>query len=195
MTEEEVSGELLESIERRTEDLRNVFEQYFMGTRKRPPLQDRTTIQFLIRRISNQNIPNTRLRFRFQQCVAKFNSYNQYWNRTLQQIESGTYFRDRFKQQLHSSVVDQAPDAAPKAKAAAGKKDAAGGLDAHIDQVHKAFVEARKQLKQSTNVSREKLAESIKKQMPALKERYKGKNVKFKVVVEGGKAKLKATIK
>ena len=57
--EEEVSADLLDSMERRLEDLRNQFEQYFMGARKRPPLQERTNIQFLVRRFSNFTINNT----------------------------------------------------------------------------------------------------------------------------------------
>jgi hypothetical protein len=67
--------------------------------------------------------------------------------------------------------------------------------DAHIDEVYKEFVAARKQLNQSGGVSKDKLAENIRKQAEALKEKYKGKEVKFKVVVEDGKAKLKATLK
>jgi hypothetical protein len=161
-----------------------------MGTRKTPPLQEKTSVQFLIRKMSNQTIQNTRLRFRFQQIVAKFNSYNQYWGRTLQQIEAGTYFRNRFKAKLRAGAVDEAP---PAKKAA--KKDAAGELDSHIDQVYNDLVNARKKLNQPAGISRDKVAESIKKQIPTLQERYKGKQVRFKVVVEDGKAKLKATLK
>ncbi|HUT52115.1 MAG TPA: MXAN_5187 C-terminal domain-containing protein [bacterium] len=186
---EVLNEEILESLEKRVDDLRNQYEQYFMGARKRPPEQERTTVTFIIRRLANQNAPNTRLRFRFQQLTSKFNSYNQYWNRTLQQIESGTYFRDRFKQQMHAGAAEEgAPPPPPPEKKAPVS-------DSHIDEVYKDFVAARKQLNQAGGVSKEKLAENIKKQAAALQEKYKGKQIKFKVVVEEGKAKLKATVK
>jgi hypothetical protein len=114
--QEDVTPEFLDSLERRLEDLRNQFEQHFLGVRKTAPLQDRTTVQYAIRKVSNYNIPNTRLRFRFQQLVSKFNAYNQYWNRTLTQIEEGRYSRDRFKMKLHTGAIDET------APAAAGKK-------------------------------------------------------------------------
>jgi len=186
MATEEISPEILDSIEKRLEDLRNQFEQYFMGSRKVPPLQERTSVQYLIRRLSNYSIPNTRLRFRFQQITSKFNSYNQYWNRTLQQIEAGTYFRNRFKAKQRAAASTPPPPGADKPKAEKGED---------IDRLHKELMEARKSLNQSGNVSKEKLAQTIKQQMPALQERYKGKQVKFKVVVENGQAKLKATVK
>ncbi len=193
MANEEINEEILSALEKRVDDLRNWFEQYFMGSRKRAPLQERTSVQYYIRRLSNINITNTRLRFRFQQIVAKFNAYNQHWNRTLQQIEAGTYFRDRFKANLRAQSDSMSePGRTPPPPRG---KEKGGISDDHIDEVYNAFVEARKQLNQSTNVSKDKLAESIRKQAPAIQEKYKGKQVRFKVVVEDGKAKLKATLK
>ena len=188
---ETLNEELLDSLEKRVDDLRNQYEQYFMGARKRAPEQERTAVTFVLRRLANQGVPSTKLRFRFQQLTAKFNSYNQYWNRTLQQMEAGTYYRDKFKQQVHEAAVEKVK--APAAKPAG--KDKGEVSEQHIDEVYQEFVAARKQLNQAGGVSKEKLAENIKKQAQALQEKYKGKQIKFKVVVEEGKAKLKATVK
>jgi hypothetical protein len=199
---EEIDAEFLDSLERRVEDLRNQFEQYFLGSRRTAPLQDRTTVQYAIRKLSNYTIPNLRLRFRYQQLVGKFNSYNSYWNRTLTQIEEGRYSRDRFKMKLHSGELDGPPDAAKagakaegKAKGPAAKSADAGLPDDHIDQIHRDFVAAKKQLNQDAGISREKIAETLKKQLPELQKRYQGKDIRFKVVIEDGKAKLKAIVK
>lgn len=190
---EHISEELLESVEKRVDDLRNWFEQYFLGTRKRAPLQERTSLQYLIRRMSNQSITSTRLRFRFQQIVSKFNSYDQYWTRTMQKIETGTHFRDRFKAKLRAQEDPAPPPPPPGAAKRASSKAGAG--DKQVDQVYDEFIKARKQCNQGANISKEKLAETIKKQTAALQQKYKGKQVNFKVVVEGGQAKLKATLK
>jgi len=190
---EVINEELLDRLEKQIDDLRNQFEQYFLGSRKKAPEQELTTVTYLIRRISNQTITQTRLRFRFNQLTSKFNSYNQYWNRTLQQIEAGTYFRNRFKDKI-KAIDASSPVASPPPKA--GKAEKKSGLpDDHIDAVYNEFIAARKQCNQPGNISRDKLAETIQKQADALKDKYKGKEVRFKVVVENGQAKLKATIK
>ena len=190
---EVINEELLDSLEKRIEDLRNQFEQYFLGARKRAPEQELTGVTYLIRRLSNQTITSTRLRFRFQQLMSKFNSYNQYWNRTLQQIEAGTYFRERFKQQMHER--EAAKNAPPPQPAPAKGKEKGTIPEDHIDQVYKDFVAARQQCNLPVNVSRDKLAETIRKQTETLQAKYQGKEVRFKVVVENGQAKLKATVK
>ncbi len=182
---EVIDDDTLDKLEKRIDEVRMAYEQYFLGSRKRAPEQQKTSVQFLVRRLANQYTPNTKLRFRFQQLTAKFNSYNQYWNRTMQQIESGTYHRDRFKAQLRSKTIDPKP--APKT----ADKPAPGS---NIDKLYDDLVSAREQCKQSTQgLSKEKLEATINKQLPKLQEKYKGKKVEFKVVVEGGQAKLKAT--
>jgi hypothetical protein len=189
---EEVNEEILDRLEKSIDDLRNQFEQYFLGSRKKAPEQELTTVTYTIRRLSNQTITQTRMRFRFQQLTSKFNSYNQYWNRTLQQIEAGTYFRDRFKQKI--KAIDAAEPVAPPPKAQKPEKKS-GVPDDHIDAVYQDFIAARQQCNQPGSISRDKLAETIQKQADALKDKYKGKDIRFKVVVENGQAKLKATIK
>lgn len=188
---EEITGELLASLDKRVEDLRNWYEQYFMGQRKRAPEQERTSVTFLVRRLANQTINNYQLRFQFQQITAKYNSYNQYWNRIIQQIEAGTYYRDRYKAKLHEQEAEAPP---PPSPGAAPKPKPPGG-ETKMDQLYQELMEARKQTNQTGNISKEKMAESINKQLPALQEKYKGKQVEFKVVVENGQAKLKATLK
>ncbi len=189
MAEQLVNEEIVANMEKRLDDLRLQFEQYFMGSRKRVPEQEKTSLQFQLRKLSNQNIPNTKLRFRFQQLVSKFNSYNQYWMRNLQKIEAGTYKRP--KPEISSGTVDKVPGQKPPSQ----KKGPSKGGEAEVDKLHKELMEARRQLNQSTNVSKEKLEQTIKKQKPALQEKHKGKKVEFKVVVEDGKAKVKATLK
>ena len=69
------------------------YEQYFMRVVKREPLQMREEVERIIREYSNKSISNTSQKFRFNSIVAKYNSYKQYWTRTLRAIEDGTYVR------------------------------------------------------------------------------------------------------
>ncbi|MFO8057300.1 MAG: MXAN_5187 C-terminal domain-containing protein [bacterium] len=182
-----INDDLLADLEQRIERLRADYDQYFMGQRKRAPLQEKTSVQYYIRRLSNQKITNTRLNFKFQQLVAKFNSYNQKWERQMQAMEQGTMRRGR--------PTGKAAAAASPPPGQASAQNRKSGEDGGIDKLYQDYIEARKSLNQNTNVSKEKMAESIKKQMPKLKEKHQGKDVKFKVVVENGEAKLKATVK
>ncbi len=187
---EKINDDLLASLEQRLERLRADYDQYFMGQRKRPPLQERTSVQYLIRRLSNQKITNTRLSFKFQQLVAKFNSYNQKWERQMQALEQGGRRRGGGR-----PTPKPSSPAAPTPGGQASAKQKKSGGDESIDKLYNDYIEARKKCNQDTNVSKEKMEASIKKQMPKLKEKHEGKDVKFKVVVENGEAKLKATLK
>lgn len=65
-----------------------------------------------------------------------------------------------------------------------------------VDRLYKAFVMAKKKCKEDVSgLSRDGLERSLKKQLPSLQKKHKGKNVDFKVVIRGGKAVLKAVPK
>ena len=194
---EKLDQETLDMLEKQIEQLRMLHEQYFLGARKRPPDQERTSLIYLVRRLANQSSPNFGIRFRFINIQSKFNSYMQYWNRILTQIENGTYRRDLFKAKLRSGVLDKEMGLKPDpAKDKAAKAAEEGVPQDRVDHLYQEFVKARQSLKQSTDgISKEKIAATLQKQLPALKEKYKGKQVEFKVVVENGQAKLKAVAK
>ncbi len=195
---EELDNETLDTLEKRIEELRTCYEQFFLGSRRTPPEQQKTSVQYLIRRLANQQTANYQIRFRLQQLVSKFNSYNQYWMRVMYQIESGTYKRDLFKAALHAGKNPTEALKAGASRTGPGKKEQGpeGFPDEKVDRLHSEMLEARKSCKQPVEgFTREKLAKTIKKQLPALQKKYKGKKVEFKVVVEGGQAKLKATVK
>ncbi len=93
MSSEEI-GELLDDLQKRTDRCKVMFEQYFLGIQKTPPLQLQRELERKIRQLTQTHITNTGLRFRFTTLSQKFVSYNTYWKRTLRQIENGSYIRD-----------------------------------------------------------------------------------------------------
>jgi hypothetical protein len=85
---------LVEELEVRVERLRALYDQYFMGIEKLEPAVARKDVErrlYVLRRIS---IRNTSLRFRFQNALLRYNTYQTYWMRICRQIEEGTYKRD-----------------------------------------------------------------------------------------------------
>jgi hypothetical protein len=85
--------EVLADLEHKVERLKILYEQYFMGIEKIEPQTARKEITRKIMEITQLQIRNTALRYRFHALNQKFGAYTTYWNRTMREIENGTYFR------------------------------------------------------------------------------------------------------
>jgi len=178
-TEEE-----LKILEHKLNQLKREYEQYFLGTRPREPVMLAGEVRKTIARISNGPIQNTGTKFKFSSICSRYQAFNRQWQDTLRKIEHGTYERHRFKARLH----ERATAAKPATSAVGG----GGRLD--DPSVYEAYVEARRACGQGVdNLSPTKLQAVLRKQEQALRARYGDGEVRFRVVVEDGKAKLKAS--
>jgi len=111
--------EALDALEERLEKLRFQFDQHFLGNEKRPPTKEREAFNRDLRRY-DPGAKNAVDRFRHQNLIARFVTYDTYWGRILRAIEEGTYERDRFKADLHQKQrAGSAVQAAPTTEAAA----------------------------------------------------------------------------
>ena len=86
--------EQLDQLEKLIDRLRVMYEQYFLGISKLAPAQLHTEAERRIRDVTQLQIKNTGLRYRFATLSQKFGAYNSYWKRTMRQIEQGRYVRD-----------------------------------------------------------------------------------------------------
>ena len=93
MTAEE-QAQAVEELENRVERIRSLYEQYFMGIEKIEPLVQRKDIDRRLWILRREQIRNTGLRFKLQQVVSRYNTFGQYWQRIIREIENGTYKRD-----------------------------------------------------------------------------------------------------
>jgi hypothetical protein len=84
----------LDVLDKLVDRVRVLYEQYFMGMAKQPPSQLHTDAERKVRDLTQVQIRNTALRYRFATITQKFGSYNTYWRRTLREIEQGRYLRD-----------------------------------------------------------------------------------------------------
>jgi hypothetical protein len=65
-----------------------------------------------------------------------------------------------------------------------------------IQAIYRSYVKAKKMCgEDSSKVRYESVAKSINSQLPKLKEKYKGRQVEFQVVIRDGRAILKAKAK
>lgn len=167
-------------LEMKIHQLRVDYDQYFAGVNKIPPLKLQEEVQKVVRKYSGVQIHNTALAFKFKSLVGRYTTYNNLWSRTMRQLEEGTFVRGQGRRaQLKTAV-----------KAAAVHEESAA------EKLYKEYVAAKKSLHQNSDDIKVKgLNDLIEKQTAQIKSKYKCSGVDYKVVVEGGKAKIKAVPK
>lgn len=85
---------LLHDAEIKLARLKALYEQYFQGIEKLEPSVPRKDLDRLMDTLRRAQPRNTALRFRLQMLIAKYGTYQTYWQRIARQIEEGTYRRD-----------------------------------------------------------------------------------------------------
>ena len=177
----------LHLIDVRLKQLKLEYEQYFLGTRKREPLQTRSELQKYVQLYSQSPIKNTGMRFKYNNLRSRFFTFRRHWDDIVRKINEGTYERHIFKANLKDRERNEAAERRVAAAEIRERVDDRGDL-------YDAYVSAREATGQGVKgVTREKLEALLTKQEAAIREKYGARKVRFKVVVEQGKAKLKAT--
>ncbi len=187
----------LQILDAKIKQLRLDYEQYFLGARPREPVVLRGEVQKLITYYSNVPIQNTGLRFKFSSLCARYLTLRRQWDVCLRKIEDGTYERHVFKADLHARKSAQPIEqptprttAAPRGNRASDPL-AASGVG---DDVYGAYVDACRSVGQELGgVTRERLERVMTQQRETLRKQLGCSDVQFRVVVERGKAKLKAS--
>jgi hypothetical protein len=165
------------------------YEQYFSGLEKREPLKLFEEVSNLVRRYANVTINNTMYKHKYNMLTARFNTYREHWNRILRQIEEGKYSRDRFISDLHQK---QKSVKKPKTSLDNPRPQ----QEVELDRVYNEFLEARRACNMPVDkLSREMVASTIDKSRPALAARLGTDDLAFRVVVEDGKPKIKASLR
>jgi hypothetical protein len=178
------SEEDLRELDRKVKQLKLDYERYFIGTRPREPILQRSEVDRLIVIHSNTAIQNTALRFKFNSICSRYQALRRQWTETLRKIEQGTYERHRFKADLHERKRRTSPQAE-----SAGSEPSAAESDLFSE-----YRDARLACGQGIqSLSPEKFEHLLEKQRAALRERYGDAEFRFRVAVEQGKAKLKAS--
>jgi hypothetical protein len=192
-------------IEEDLERLRVVFEQYFLGIEKRPPLERRAEIQRALRLMQTKRIQHTVTRFQFQGLVGRFNILDAYWTRTLRRIEDGTYERDLFRAKLKqpsarkpgAAQANDAEAGASVSSAAESASASAGNApllsEDRLQQVYRDFIEARRFCGESTDgLDYDRIRDKLLAEAPKVAAKAQGARVDFQVVIRDGRAILKA---
>jgi hypothetical protein len=170
----------LELLGAKLKVLKLCYEQYFLGNRPREPQVERAEVQKIVAYWSNLPIRNTASRFHFNTLCARYFTFRRQWDEKCRQIEAGTFAPHLFKARLHEAGRSASTAARPEAPPSA-------------DDLFEAYVEARRACGEDVSgLTRQKLDLLLARQEAAIKSKYGCNAVKFRVVVEDGKTKLKA---
>jgi hypothetical protein len=183
---QEKLAEDLDAMEEAIANLQVLYEKYFLGIDRKPPDQERKRISEKARELRTASIRNTALKFKVNTLFAKLISFERMWDRTLREIEEGTYKRDVFKAKLRSGGREE-PRTGPI------RPTGPSISDANLRRLYDTYLVARKRCGESTDgLTFDSMASRIRSQVPELMQKHKAKNIEFKVVIKGGKAILKA---
>ncbi len=185
---QEKFAEELDELEEGVTNLQVLYEKYFLGIDRKPPEQERKRVSAKMRELKEKMIRNTALKFRINTMFAKLLSFERMWDRTLREIEDGTYKRDVFKAKLHMKERTAEKKSAPSAPPPAAEIS-----DDKLRRLYDTYLVARQRCGEPTDgISYESVASRIRAQVPQLMEKHKARNIEFKVVIKAGKAILKA---
>jgi len=144
------------------------YEKYFAGIEKREPYKEREALAKLVRSLVGVHITQADIKFRLQNLTAKFNTYNQQWDRQLRLLEEG---------KLHRQVRPGASQrSAPTGRSQGGE----------FDDVYKAYAQAA-----GKSPDRAKFDAMLQNQKEQLRAKYGDRKLEFSVTTENGKPKIK----
>jgi hypothetical protein len=220
LTDAKALAEEVELLEAQINVLRARYEQFFLGMDKRPPVQEHDQFKRRMLPLRQPVVRNSAMGFRIQTLQEKVAIYERMWARTLQEMENGTYRRDLFKARRRRNSGPEIPAAKQpaaqlEAAAAPAPRPSPTGAEpvihiagaratekldplseARLRGVYQAYVEAKKKCNEdTTQLSFDQVAASLRKQVPELLVRHRAQDVEYRVFVKDGRAVLRAVPK
>jgi hypothetical protein len=177
-----MTNQELEALEKRISELKVLYDNYFAGVEKREPLPKREAPLNDMRRLTaNPGQLNTQTQFRFNNIRARFATMEAHWNRIVRNLEEGLA-----KRPARGEVAAAPPPA---------KVSSPTGPNPLAEQTMRALYDNYAASRKATGepaISFDAMVTALKKQVPAVIDRYKCKSVEFKVAQKDGKTIIKA---
>ena len=180
-------------LERGIRELQVEWEKFFGGVEKKPPLELRARIEGLIKRYAYADIRNNSERFKYQSLTARYNTFNELWNKRLRALEEGRPLgghagRPSPPAPAPRSAIPEAPRAAQAAAFRVERGEDATVVRALFDE----YVEARKQAGDRGGMNFENFQKVVKDQTKRILTEKNARAVDFRLEVKEGKVTLKA---
>lgn len=176
----------LAAIEAKAKALEHAYEQYFLGSQPREPRLLRDEVELLLHQQVATPLANTALRFRFNSLQSRFQACKRRWDKTLREIESGTYQRHLFKARLHEGERTIAASGARQCRRDTPAARSRGLFEDYRD----AALACGQDI---AGLTPEKLERVVARQAQAARKRLGCDEVDFTIVADGGRVKLRVS--
>ena len=161
----------IDKLNARLHELKVRYEQHFLGIEDFSPDKQHKDFQRMIREAKKMPFLGIREKFKIKSIDQKYQTLNNYWERTLKKREEGTYQRDVFKAKIRSGE-----NGAPQKK----------GQFSTVKEARELFDDFQGRTgDKARQLDRGKFEKYVKDAMTAA--RKKNPDAKFKVVERNGK--------
>lgn len=171
-------GELLDQLGRDIRQLQIDFERFFNGGLPLPPEELRTRIQGQLRTLRNTKVASVADSFRLNDLEARFNSYNELFNRRVRDLEEG-------RRLAHRPAVPDAPRYDPRGGIVFGAQADPGAIEALYHGLAAGGGEGPR-------FDLDSFQTYLSRQAAAIREKTGCSEVLFRLADEDGKLRLKA---
>lgn len=182
----------IDTLETSLRRLESEYNMYFAGRLPRPPLETRSFVSTLVRRLDNVHITNYGIRFRFTTLQARFSKLSTLWDRGLRAKEegrAGPFVPARRPEAPAPPAATEPPRPVERVVSVATFTDPMREME-KVQGLYNQLSEARREVGQEA-IPFHKFAELVKAQVSALKAKG-GAEVAFRVAVKDGKVALTA---
>ena len=176
----------MKKLERMIEDLKVDYEQFFLGLTPYMPDKLHNEVKKQIRFLRRAPFKNSQSKYQLRTLESRYNTYNNYWQRTIREKEEGTYSKDVFKAEMRARHAHE--------DALAGTEQ--GAASKGMQDLYNSYKSAlEKTTGKSQSVDFGAFQKSLIKRAKAFKEEHGSKKMAFKVKVKNGKVVVQAKVK
>lgn len=185
---------LLDRMESELAALKGQYDLFFQGGRRGEPIRERKELESRILSVSRRSIVNSADQLKFSNIQGKYWSFVNLWARIVRDLEEGRLRRDKTGALTRVGAGMAAGEGTAAGAAPAASK--AEGFDpGHIDRVARELLEARRSCGMGGSpADLAALRETLVSRAKEISASSGGKKVEFRVSVEEGKPKVKATL-
>lgn len=185
-----------EQLSRLEEDIRRLkieYDIYFNNASRRPPVDTRSRVETMIKRLADDRSFTFAQRFRYNSLVARFTAMREMWRRTMQDREEGRDAASLARAARHADSAAAERQAANPAPAATfAITDARADVD-KVRELYGAMVEAKKQCGEMTDdFSFPRFHRLIAAKTDALRSQLACEQVRYMISVDDGRVVFRA---
>jgi hypothetical protein len=195
-------SEELDGLEQSIRKLQIEWEKFFGGVERKPPVDFATRVERLIRRYAGEEFRSNGERFRYQSLTARYNTFNELWQKRLRAREEGRPVGIHGTRAEHIAMERQAAahQAVAPTAAAPARRPADGEVrvgdpardEASVKLLFNQFIEARKVTGEGGAMRYENFQKIIAQQSARILAEKGASAVSFRLETKNGKVSLKA---